>query len=44
MGDYDATCLKGWFVLLDNWILNSFFQLSLYTLKIQIGVVVIQSL
>ena len=26
MGDYDATCLKGWLVLLDNWILNSFFS------------------
>ena len=24
MGDYDVTCLKGWLVLLDNWILNSF--------------------
>ena len=26
MEDYEVTCLKGWLVLLDNWILNSFFS------------------
>ena len=26
MEDYEVTCLKDWLVLLDNWILNSFFS------------------
>ena len=33
MEDYEVTCLKGWLVLLDNWILNSFFSTAFIRLE-----------